>query len=166
MKKINVVIGCLLINCCFIFAQGKIVKIKGDTLNVQTVKVYEKIISFTYPSEDQEFSISKKGVREIMFPSGRIEKVSEEIDVTGKNGFEKVIVTRNADDVAGLKEVQRINTKSERFLGKEDVLRKKALENLKREAAQKGAFIIHITTDVFSTQPICNVTMEGIAYSY
>jgi hypothetical protein len=83
---------------------------------------------------------------------------------TAENGWEKVIVTRNADDVKGMTRVDEVSASARKFFGDPDSLRKTATIKIKQEAAKIGASVVLIQTDDFAATPINNVNLVGVAY--
>ena len=85
-------------------------------------------------------------------------------EISGESDWEKVIVTRNTDDIQGLTRVSTVKGEAMKIYGKQSKLRAKATEQLQREAAKKGASIVLITLDNFEMTPLNNVNMEATAY--
>ena len=85
-------------------------------------------------------------------------------EINGEADWEKVIITRNPNDVIGLERVTTLNAETQKLFGKQSKLRKKAIEKLKKEASKQGIQIVLITLDNFSMSPINNVALEGIGY--
>jgi hypothetical protein len=79
-------------------------------------------------------------------------------------GWEKVIVTRNADDVKGLARVDEVSASAHKLFGDPGALRKAATVKIKQEAAKLGASVVLIQTDEFAATPINNVNIVGVAY--
>ncbi|HCT94996.1 MAG: hypothetical protein A2X19_09525 [Bacteroidetes bacterium GWE2_39_28] len=78
--------------------------------------------------------------------------------------WEKVIVTRNSDDVKGLKRSGDVSAVTSMVLGKQSKLRKETTIKIKKEAAKIGASIVLISSDEFAMTPINNVNMVGVAF--
>jgi hypothetical protein len=83
---------------------------------------------------------------------------------TSEKDSEKVIVTRNPDDVKGMTRVGDVSASAHMVFGDPANLRKKATVKIKQEAANKGATIVLIQTDDFQATPINNVNLLGVAY--
>ncbi len=86
--------------------------------------------------------------------------------VESESDWEKVIITRNVDDIDGLVRVETIVTESKKLFGSQSKLRKKAIDQLKVECAKKGVSIALITLDNFSNSPINNVQIEATLYKH
>ena len=84
--------------------------------------------------------------------------------INGEADWEKVIVTRNSDDVKGLTRISTVKGEAMKIYGKQSKLRAKATEQMKKEAAKQGATIILVTVDNFEMIPLNNVSMEATAY--
>lgn len=158
----------LLTICTISIAQtfDKIIKMDGNVLVVKITNVSGNTISFTYPNETATNTINRKSVKEIQYASGRIEEISNLIEINGESDWAKVALTKDPNEVIGLVRKGEIQAQESIFFGNESKLREKAAESLKKEAAKKGAFIVLVQSDNFSHSPINNVTMTGIAYSY
>jgi len=84
--------------------------------------------------------------------------------INSEDDWEKVIITRNTDDIKGLKRVATVDGEAQKLYGKQSKLRAQATEQIKRKAAKQGAAIVLISLDNFSMSPINNIQMEGTAY--
>jgi hypothetical protein len=82
-----------------------------------------------------------------------------------KGDYEKVIVTRNPDDVKGLARIGDVSASAKKAFGDQAVLREAATVKIKKAAAKKGATIVLIQVDNFGMSPINNVSMAGVAYA-
>jgi len=81
-----------------------------------------------------------------------------------ESDWEKVVVTRNSDDVKGLKRAGDVNAETSILYGKQSKLREDTTIKIKKEAAKVGASIVLISVDEFAMTPINNVNMVGVAY--
>jgi len=149
------------------FGQDKMFKHTGEKIEVKIIKVGEWAISFSYPNETAEQTISKYAVAKIEYASGRKEDITEKIVINDKDDWEKVIILEDAGASVGLKRQGEIKGKtggmfSYRTSGNAD---KKAMERLKKEAAELGAPFVILMSEKdsrFTTQSI----KKGFAYSY
>jgi hypothetical protein len=149
------------------FGQDKMYKHTGEKIEVKIIKVGEWAISFSYPNETAEQTISKYAVAKIEYASGRKEDITEKIVISDKDDWEKVIILEDAGASVGLKRQGEIKGKtggmfSYRTSGNAD---KKAMERLKKEAAELGAPFVILMSEKdsrFTTQSI----KKGFAYSY
>lgn len=81
------------------------------------------------------------------------------------NGWQNVTVTRNPDDVKGLKKVCDINTTAKMVFGSQTTLRKQAIEKAQKQAFDKGSQIVLIEEDHYDAMGIHNVNIIGEAYA-
>lgn len=145
----------------------KLYKHTGEKLDVKITKVGEFVISFTYPNEQAEQTIGKYAVAKVEYASGRKEDITEKIVISSSDDWEKVIILEDVATTVGLKRQGEIRGKtggmySFRTSGNAD---RKAMERLKKEAAELGAPFVLITSEKdsrWTTQQI----KKGFAYSY
>jgi hypothetical protein len=78
--------------------------------------------------------------------------------------FEKVVVTRNPDDVKGKTKVGDVSASASKASGDQAALREAATVKLKHETAKKGASIVLIQVDNYATTPTSTVKLSGVAY--
>ena len=107
MKIIKTALILMLSMSAFGQANDKIIKIKGDTLNVTIQSVTETSVLFNYSNENAIQSINKKNVLRLVYSSGRIEDISTPILILGKEDYEKVVLTTNPNDVEGLANLEK-----------------------------------------------------------
>ncbi len=81
-----------------------------------------------------------------------------------ESDWQKVIVTRNKDDINGYKMVGEVNAETSIVYGRQSKLREETTIKIKKEAAKLGASIVLIQVDEFAMTPINNVYMMGMAY--
>lgn len=145
----------------------KMYKHSGEKLDVKIIKVGEFTINYTYPNETAEQTIGKLAVAKLEYASGRKEEITEKIEITDKADWEKVMILEDVSASVGLKKQGEIRGKtaglvSYRTSGNAD---RKAMERLKKEAAELGAPFVLLTSEKdsrFTTQQI----KKGFAYSY
>lgn len=80
------------------------------------------------------------------------------------NAWEKIIVTTAYEEVKGLTRIGEISASASRAYGKEERLRKEAIEKLKKEAAIKGATHVLLQSNNFAPTPFNTVSLGGVAY--
>jgi len=172
MNKIFLLIGIFfLVNT--IFAQDKIIMLAGDTLNVQITKTSPEHVDFKYPKESLVNSKEKSEIEKIIYSSGRIEVVNEKVAlpiIKSKDDWEKVIITFDENDILGLRKCCDIIGKSNWGALASVKGGKKAMEKMRKEAAEKGASIILIVDGWHHEKgkPISGyargVKLTGVAY--
>ncbi len=153
------------------FAQtaDKMKKHSGQTLEVKVVKVGETTITYKYPGEDAEQTIGKFAVANITYgASGRKEDISEKIDVSSKDDWEKVQILTDASQVIGLKKGEEVRGKTSGFLsynsaGSAD---KKASKRIKQDAASAGAPFILMVSDKTDNFGVKQSIKNGVTYTY
>jgi hypothetical protein len=149
----------------------KIIKINNDTLEVTVTGVLERMITYSYPNETVTIIVNKQIVKQIIYRSGRIEDI-EPIIINGEADFEKVIVTRSSQEVLGLEKKGEVEGKATKINGRANTLNSIATDNLKKEAAKNGAFIVLIKSNDVYTAPgppfttVNTVRLTGVAYGY
>ena len=81
-----------------------------------------------------------------------------------ESDWEKIIVTRNKDEIVGFIRIGEVSAETSRLYGKQSKLREETTTKIKKEAAKIGASIVLISVDEFAMTPINNVNMIGVAY--
>lgn len=151
MRKLLLIV--LLGNMLFANAQDKVILRDGTELNVKVIESNESDIIFVFPNEEVRNRKAKNLVDYILYASGRKE-VCQHIVVPSIKGWmdwEKVIVTTNRDDVAGLQLQQSVSVSA--GLGgahdKADRAHASAINKLKKKVAGMLCGIVLITSDNF-----------------
>lgn len=163
------VFACLLTIFTFAQTNDKMLKHSGETVEVKIIKVAETTISYKYPGEDAEQTIGKFAVATITYgTSGRKEIVSEKLNVSSKDDWEKVEILTDASQVIGLKKGEEVKGKTAGLIsyntaGSAD---KKATKRIKEAAAEMGAPFILMTSDKSDGFGVKQSVKKGIAYSY
>lgn len=152
----------------------KIFKHNGEIVSGKVVKLEEYTIIFKYENEDAENTVSKYAVEKIVYgKSGRVEEVTEKIDVKGEEDWEKVVILEDKAYIAGLK-------KGEEVRGKTGLVNfqtgntgdKKAEKKLKMAAAALGCPFILLTADKTTVGANSNALggsqaiKKGVSYKY
>jgi sRNA-binding regulator protein Hfq len=152
----------------------KIFKHNGEQVSGKVIKLEEYTIVFKYDGEDAENTISKYAVEKIIYgKSGRVEEVTEKIDIKGEDDWEKVVILEDKGYIAGLKKVDEVR-------GKTGLINyhtgnsgdKKAEMKLKKAAAAIGCPFILMTSDKTTVGANSNALggsqaiKKGIAYKY
>ncbi|MDB5221719.1 MAG: hypothetical protein JWN83_386 [Chitinophagaceae bacterium] len=172
MKKLILSLLAILIIACGTFAQtttkDKLYKHSGETLDVKVIKVGEFTVTYKFPGEDAEQVISKLAIAKITYSSGRTEEISEKINVSGKDDWEKVQILTDKSQVVGLKKGEDVKGKTSGMLsynsaGSAD---KKATRKIKEDAAESGAQFVLLTSDKSDGFGIKQAIKNGVAYSY
>jgi hypothetical protein len=128
----------------------KMVKHSGETLDVKVLKVDEIIITYKYPGEDAEQTIGKYAVASITYgTSGRKEEISDKVEVSGKDDWEKVVILTDKSQVLGLKKGDDVRGKTAGMLSYQTAgsADKKATKKIKEAAAALGAPFVLLTSN-------------------
>tara|TARA_R110000868_G_scaffold5985_8_gene34800 strand:+ start:32605 stop:33126 length:522 start_codon:yes stop_codon:yes gene_type:complete len=173
MKKALFLAAMLMIT--FVNAQGdKIFKHSGEIVEGKVIRLEEYTIDFVYEGEDAENTIGKYAVEKIIYgKSGREEDITEKIDVSGKDGWENVVILEDKGYIAGLK-------KGDEVRGKTGLINfqtgntgdRKAEKKLKMDAAEQGCPFILLTADKTTLGASSNrlggsqAIKKGVAYKY
>lgn len=173
MKKIF--LAFLLLVITTVSAQvDMIYKHSGEVVNGQVVRVEEYTIVFKYDGEDAENTLGKYAIEKIVYgKSGRVEEVTEKIEIKDKDDWEKVVILEDKSYIAGLK-------KGEDVRGKTGLINyhtgntgdKKAEKKLKMDAAEKGYSFILMVDDKSTVGAGSNTLggsqniKKGIGYKY
>lgn len=173
MKKIIFV--ALLSFSAMLNAQAdKIHKHSGEIVDGKVTRVEEYTIVFKYDGEDAEIVIGKYAIEKIVYgKSGRVEEVTEKIEVNGEQDWEKVVILEEKSYISGLK-------KSGEVRGKTGLINfqtgntgdKKASKKLKMDAAKMGCAFILLTADKTTVGANSNALggsqaiKTGVAYKY
>lgn len=88
-----------------------------------------------------------------------------QIGFSQNKDWEKIIVTKNPEDVKGLTRLKEVSAEAARFYGKQSKLREEATKKLKQEAAKLGATAILLSVDEFAMSPVNNVSMVGMCFT-
>lgn len=152
----------------------KIYKHSGETIDGKVTRVDEYTVVYKYDGEDAENTISKYAIQKIVYgKTGRVQDVTEKIEIASKEDWEKVIILEEKSYIAGLK-------KGEDVRGKTGLINyhsgnsgdKKAEKKLKMDAAEKGYAFILMTDDKSTVGASSNALggsqqiKKGIGYKY
>jgi hypothetical protein len=143
----------------------QIVQLNGTTLNVKVRAVTTQNITYSPPGEDVLYTISPNVVRKITFASGRVQMISQRVDIQGAEDWELVTITVVPADVQGLVAKGEVIGRGIPFSGLSNPTKvnERAIKEFKQEAAKLGAHMILFTTE-FGYGP--GVVKKGIAYGY
>ena len=174
MKKIILFLA-LVLNAGLINAQSDVItKHSGEIVKGTVTKVEEYTVVYKYEGEDAENSIGKYAIEKIVYgKSGRVENVTDKIEVSSDKDWEKVVILEEKSYIAGLK-------KSEEVRGKTGMVNfqtgntgdKKAEKKLKMAAAAIGCPFILLTADKTTVGAGSNsiggsqAIKKGIGYKY
>ncbi|MBR1656834.1 MAG: hypothetical protein IJ698_10605 [Prevotella sp.] len=161
-------ISILFLSVNSIQAQDKVVLRTGDTLTVNVTKNTETAIEFTYPNETAVNEKQKRDISFIIYASGRREEIKQQgiaiPEISGEDDWEKVVVTSNRDDVAGLSKVKSLSVSAGNggVFDSASKAHEKAIKKLKKKVAKMKYGVVLITSENFGGQynNISSVTGE------
>jgi hypothetical protein len=146
----------------------------GNVVAGQVLRVGEYTISYKYSGEEAEHVAGRYAIEKIRYKSSRTEHVSEKIVINGEDEWRKVLILEDKSQIAGLQRNSDISGFTAFInLHTPNTGDEKALEKLKREAAEKKCPFIYLNFDretKFSGFVIglgaSQYKKTGIAYSY
>lgn len=157
----------------FAGAQDVIKKHSGETVTGKVVSVDEYTISFIYEGEESRNTLSKYAVEKITYKSGRVEEMSEKINVRDEDDWDKVVIVEDKSYIAGLKKVDEVRGKTA-FINFQtgNTGDKKADKKLKMAAAALRCPFILLTAEKTTVGANSNqlggtqTIKKGVAYKY
>lgn len=172
MKKQMIALAALLMPF-FAGAQDIIKKHSGEIVNGRVVSSDEYTLTFIYEGEEARITMSKYAVEKVTYKSGRVEEMSEKINVRGEEDWEKVVIIEDKSYIAGLKKVDEIRGKTA-FINFQtgNTGDKKAEKKLKMAAAALHCPFILLTADKTTVGSSSNqlggtqTIKKGVAYKY
>jgi hypothetical protein len=143
----------------------------GDTLNVHVTRSSDTYIEYTYPNETLINQKNKREISYILYASGRREDILTNVVeipvITNKNDWEKVIITRNREDITGLTMVKNIAVSAGGGLFHTiSSSQEMAIKLIKKKAAKLKCGIVLITSEGTGGlyAGMNGITMTGEAY--
>jgi len=162
---------CLFILFCIAictYGQDKVVLKDGTQLDVKVIESNEKEVVFTYPNEEVRNKKSKSLIDYILYASGRKEVCQSIVipTIESDKDWEKVVVTTNRDDVAGLQMQKSLSVSAGNggVFNSAEKAHEKAIEKLKKKVAKLQCGIVLITSDTFGGQYNNISSITGEAY--
>lgn len=152
----------------------KIFKHNGEVVEGKVIRLEEYTIDFVYEGETAENTIGKYAVEKIIYgSSGRVEEITQKIDISGKDGWQNVVILEDKSYIAGL-------TKGDEVRGKTGLINfqtgnsgdKKAEKKLKMDAVEIGCPFILLTADKTTVGANSNMLggsqaiKKGVGYKY
>ncbi len=147
----------------------KMLKHSGEVLEVKIITVGETTITYKYPGEDAQQTIGKLAVASITYGgSGRKEEVSDKVEVSGKDDWEKVQIITDPSQVLGLKKGEEVKGKTAGMLSYNSAASadKKATRRIQEAAAELGAPSVPMTSDKSDGYGVKQSIKNGITYTY
>jgi hypothetical protein len=150
-----------------LFAQDKMYMHNGKDIDVKIIKVAEFTVSYSYPNETAEQTVGKFAVAKIKYSSGREEKISDKVLVSGKDDWERVQILEKDEQAVGLKSLGEVGGKTSGMMGFHTAASadKKSMKKILEDAAEKGAQFVLITKEK-DNQFTNQSKKRGVAYTY
>lgn len=151
-----------------------ITKHNGEVIKGKVIKFEEYTVVYSYENEDAHNTISKYAIAKIAYgKSGRVEGVSDKIEVSSEKDWEKVVILEDKALIVGLQKEKEIRGKTALInLQTGNTGDKKAEKKIKMEAAKLGCPFIYMTDDKTTVGGSSNklggtqAIKKGIAYKY
>lgn len=160
-------------NTLFVSAQDKITTHTGEPITCKVTELTDNTIKYKFEGEDIINNISKNLVKEIIFSSGRTQKITNKIIINSESDWEKVQITNLESDINGLKKKGEYMAKASSGWSTtgEGKMQAKAMDKLKKLAAKNGAHIVLILTTTskggsFGLSGGAKSSVTGVAYGY
>jgi sRNA-binding regulator protein Hfq len=173
MKKAILVLFAIMFTSIVSAQADKIFLHSGKTVEGKVLKVEEYTIVFVYNNETAENTFGKYAIEKIEYgSSGRTEEVTDKIEVTGEDDWEKVVILEDKSYIAGLTKVGDVRGKTSMVnFQTGNTGDKKAEKKLKMEAAaSKCQFILLVsdksTTGARNTLGGSQAIKTGVTYTY
>ena len=138
----------------------------GTAINCTVFRVDNFVIIYTYNGEQTQQVISKYAVEKIVHSnSGRVEKISDKVNVSGSKDWDKVIILEDKSNITGLNKVGEIRGQSTNWSGFNNLNHRdyKAVKKIKMEAAEMGCQFILLESGLNGSY---QSVRKGIAYKY
>ena len=128
----------------FSLVQGQdiIVKHNGSRLDAKVNYITESMIVYTEAESKNSSKLGRAEVEKIIYKSGRIEPITQKVEVHGEEDWHKIILTSNPLLVVGLTKKGEIKVKSGRQRHGMANFESHDLEKMKKQAAGMGAHVV------------------------
>lgn len=123
------------------------IHVNKEIKEVFVEEVSQYSVTFRYPGENVSQALGKIMIEKIEFSSGREEVFERKVQpVRTVEDYDKVYITFDANEIAGLKSVDNVHAKARGFTGFSGInsVTRRAIRKLKMEAAFKGANVVYI----------------------
>jgi len=148
MKKvISLLLLLISINC---FAQDKVKFHNGNVGEGKVLEVTPKYVKFIYTGEDAVIMIGAFAIENITLNNGRVQEMSNKIEVKSTNDWEKVKIVYDKNEVFGMKSLGNIEKHSNGAWSlhvSTGHFMKKAQKKIQKEAAKRGACIALVVNE-------------------
>jgi hypothetical protein len=168
----NLFIFLLLLISANSLAQDEVVFHNGNIAKGKVSEVTDYYIKFCYEGEDVQNIIGRSALSEIRFESGRIQQMSQKINVESAKDWEKVRVVNDKNEVLGMKSLGQIEKHSSgtwSFSITGGHFSEKTLKKIRQEAAKRGGCIVLVLSQQSQSGGLFNdghASMTGEIYTY
>lgn len=148
MKKILLLT--LLFVSAFANGQDKVKFHNGNVGEGKVVEVTPQYVKFVYAGEDAVVMIGVLAIENITFKNGRVQEITNKIEVKSSADWEKVKIVHDKNEVFGMKSLGNVEKHSNgawSFHTATGHFMKKAQQKIKKEAAAKGACVALVISE-------------------
>ena len=162
----------MFLGCLQSYASDTVILHRGDTICGRITENHISYIRFVYEGEEASVPIGKVAIEKIIYNSGRVEECSQKVTLTNPEDFDKVVVFREKEDIAGLTRIKEILAKSGGVWSiseKEGRYIKKTIVKLQKEALNMGGCAILITSQTGNSGSYFkdpHSAMTAVVYKY
>lgn len=162
----------LIFLCVHCMAQDVLVFHNGDIAKGKVSEVTDQYVRFCYDGEDFINVIGKNALLEVHYSSGRVQQMSQKIDIISENDWEKVRVVYDRSEIMGLKSLGQIEKHSSgtwSFSITAGHFSEKTLKKIRKEAANRGGCIVLILSQQSKSGDLLgdgHASMTGEIYTY
>ena len=153
-------------------AQDKVVFHNGNIAEGKVTETNDAYIKFVYKGEEFVNSIGKNAIAEIDLGSGRVQQMSQKIDIKSPDDWEKVRVVYDKNEILGLKSLGQVEKHSSgtwSFSITGGHFSEKTLKKIRKTAAERGGCIVLVLTQQSKSGGVFSdghASMTGEVYTY
>jgi hypothetical protein len=162
----------LLFVCINCLAQDEVVFHNGNIAKGKVTEVTDLYIKFSYDGEDLVNTIGRCAISEVRFQSGRVQQMSQKVDVKSPDDWENVRLVYDKNEVLGLKSLGQIEKHSSgtwSFSITAGHFSEKTMKKIRKEAAKRGGCIVLIFSQQSNSGGFFkdgHASMSGEIYTY
>ncbi|MDB5272865.1 MAG: hypothetical protein JWO58_1232 [Chitinophagaceae bacterium] len=162
---------CLLFLSVAAMSQDLIILHNQDTIRCSIIQITSDNITYHAEGKTENQSISVLPVYKTMKASGDYRFISPKINIVDEDDWRKVLVLDSVAQVEGMYKIEILQSHStigiKWNIGTDERMKRKAIEELQRQAAQLQAQAIVLTfTDSFYTYNGTEANVICVAYAY
>ena len=167
-------IACLLllfvsISC---LAQDEVIFHNGNVAKGKVTEVTDYYIKFRYEGEDVDNTVGRAAIAEVRFGSGRVQQMSQKVNVNSADDWEKVRIVNDKNEVLGLKSLGQVEKHSSgtwSFSVTAGHFSEKTMKKIRKEAAKRGGCIVLLLSESSQSGGFFqngHASMTGEIYTY